>query len=105
MRKVTEFEQRVYDAVSAVPLGRVTTYKKLADSIGCGSSQAVGQALKRNPFAPDVPCHRVISSQLKIAGYLGQIEGEQVAKKLSLLRREGVLFSDDGKLLASDQLI
>lgn len=105
MRKVTRFEQRVYDAVSAVPLGKVTTYKKLADLIGCGSSQAVGQALRRNPFAPDVPCHRVISSQLKIAGYLGQIVGEEVDKKLSLLAEEGVLFSDSGTLLDRSQIV
>lgn len=42
----------VYMATFAVPKGRVTTYKRIAEALDCGSSQAIGQALKRNPFAP-----------------------------------------------------
>ncbi|MEO0414062.1 MAG: MGMT family protein [Verrucomicrobiota bacterium] len=38
-----------------MPLGKVTTYRALGLAIGCGSAQAIGQALKRNPFAPEVP--------------------------------------------------
>lgn len=97
-RPPTPFEQRVYDAVSMIPEGKVMTYKALADQIGCGSSQAIGQALKRNPFAPKVPCHRVINSQLKIAGYMGASAGMQVRKKLELLAAEGVEFDDEGRL-------
>lgn len=74
------------------------TYKSLAERISCKSSQAVGQALKRNPFAPEVPCHRVINSELKIAGYMGQTEGDKVDRKLSLLAAEGVHFDSNGKL-------
>lgn len=95
-REPTEFEQRVYEAVSRVPKGKVITYKTLAGWIGCGSSQAVGQALKRNPFAPEVPCHRVINASHQIAGYMGQTEGEKVQRKLALLENEGVLFSEEG---------
>mgnify|MGYP006177436067 CR=1 FL=1 len=105
MRAPTEFEQRVYAAVSTIPVGRVTTYKSLAKHVGCGSSQAVGQALKRNPFAPDVPCHRVISSQLKLAGYMGKVEGEEVQRKKELLATEGVEFDSSGSLLDSERLI
>ncbi len=93
--RTTAFQQRVYDAVSRVPKGRVTTYKVLAESIGCGSSQAVGQALKRNPFAPKVPCHRVISSTLRLGGYLGHTEGDAVHTKRRLLAEEGVTFVDN----------
>ncbi|MFC4991364.1 MGMT family protein [Rubritalea tangerina] len=98
MRVVTAFEQQVYEAISAIPCGKVTTYKYLAQRLGCGSAQAVGQALKRNPHAPQVPCHRVINSQLKIAGYMGQVSGEEVQRKIDLLAAEGVEFDSDGYL-------
>ncbi|MFC5051218.1 MGMT family protein [Rubritalea spongiae] len=97
-RQPTAFEQRVYDAIVQIPKGKVTTYKALAEKLNCGSSQAVGQALKRNPNAPEVPCHRVINSQLKIAGYMGKTEGDAVTRKLDLLAAEGVEFDAQGKL-------
>jgi methylated-DNA-[protein]-cysteine S-methyltransferase len=59
---VTPFQVRVYEALLQVQKGRVTTYKELGAVIDCKSSQAIGQALKRNPFAPAVPCHRVVST-------------------------------------------
>mgnify|MGYP001985229517 CR=1 FL=1 len=89
MSKPTAFQQRVYDAVSQIPAGKVTTYKALADSIGCGSAQAVGQALKRNPNAPKVPCHRVIGSDGKLVGY-----GGGLPIKDALLKLEGALQTD-----------
>lgn len=98
-RAVTDFEQRVYHMVSCVPSGQVTTYALLAAALDCGSAQAVGQALKRNPFAPEVPCHRVIRTDLTIGGYAGQTGGEKLRTKLTLLRKEGVRFDPDGKLL------
>ncbi len=59
---VTVFQQSVYDICLRVPRGKVTTYGEIARVLGCGSSRAVGQALRCNPFAPRVPCHRVIAS-------------------------------------------
>ena len=97
-RKVTEFERRVYAMVSRVPEGRVTTYAHLARALDCGSAQAVGQALKRNPFAPEVPCHRVIRTDFNIGGYAGQTGGEKLATKLKYLREEGVEFDESGSL-------
>ena len=88
----THFQQKVYDAVSAVPEGKVTTYKLLAQSIGCKSAQAIGQALRCNPFAPVVPCHRVIKSDLTIGGFAGETVGELITKKKRLLAEEGVAF-------------
>ena len=104
-RNPTAFEQQIYEATSGIPKGRVTTYKSLAKHVGCGSSQAVGQALKRNPFAPEVPCHRVINSHLKIAGYMGKVEGEEVHRKRELLAAEGVEFDPSGCLLDSGRMI
>ncbi|MCK5801705.1 MAG: MGMT family protein, partial [Lentisphaeria bacterium] len=65
--------------------------------LGCRSFQAVGQALRRNPFAPEVPCHRVIASDLGIGGFGGETSGEKIRRKLDLLESEGVRFHD-GKL-------
>ncbi len=94
----TTFQERVYDAVRMVPHGRVTTYKRLGEAIGCGSSRAVGQALRRNPYAPDVPCHRVVSSDLRIGGFGGEHAGAEVERKRALLEAEGVVFGEDGRL-------
>ncbi|MBW2121538.1 MAG: MGMT family protein, partial [Deltaproteobacteria bacterium] len=93
--EVTEFQNRVYAAARKIPRGKVTTYKYLARAIGCGSSRAVGQALRVNPFAPEVPCHRVIRSDLTIGGFSGQVEGPSIEEKKALLAREGVRFDGD----------
>lgn len=95
--RVTDFRRSVYDAVSRVPRGFVTTYLILAKEVGCRSSRAVGQALRVNPFSPTVPCHRVIASDLGVGGFQGRTEGRALEKKLRLLKREGVRFSR-GKL-------
>lgn len=102
-RPPTEFEQRVFDTICRIPRGRVTTYGLLARELGCGSAQAVGQALKRNPFAPEVPCHRVIASDLGAGGFAGQREGTKIRKKLRLLQEEGVRFQG-GRLEDESQL-
>ena len=97
-RPVTSFEQRVYDMLTRIPAGHVITYAGLAQMLDCHSPQAVGQALKRNPFAPKIPCHRVIRSDLTIGGYAGETGGAKLSVKLKLLRDEGVEFDSDGKL-------
>ena len=88
----TDFELRVYDALLRVPKGRVTTYGMIAQAIGCRSPRAVGQALKRNPFAPRVPCHRVIGSDMKVGGFRGCRSGAPAACKREMLAAEGVRF-------------
>ena len=86
--EITEFQRRVYIELLNVPRGATITYGELARRIGCRSAQAVGQALRRNPFAPYVPCHRVIASNGSIGGFHGQIEGEMIEKKRQLLETE-----------------
>ena len=103
-QEITPFQRKVYEAVARIPRGRVMTYRGLALAIGCRSSQAVGQALKRNPFAPDVPCHRVIKSDLTLGGYAGAGEGVEVDRKLRLLTAEGVVFVD-GRLQEPERVI
>ncbi|NOX25412.1 MAG: MGMT family protein [Deltaproteobacteria bacterium] len=99
----TEFAGRVYRALAEVPAGMVTTYKLLAAAVGCRSCQAVGQALRRNPFAPQVPCHRVIKSDLSLGGFMGECGGAARQRKIALLRREGVIFKG-GRLLDSKRI-
>ena len=102
-RPPTAFEQRVYDTICQIPQGYVTTYGLLARELDCGSAQAVGQALKRNPFAPEVPCHRVIASDLTTGGFSGQREGAKIRKKIRLLKQEGVEFVN-GELVDHSQI-
>lgn len=101
--RVTEFQSRVYEALRRVPRGKVTTYGLLARAVGCGSSRAVGQALRRNPFAPRIPCHRVIASDLTIGGFSGKRAGVHIMRKLALLRAEGVQF-ERGRLANRSRL-
>lgn len=67
----------------------------MARRVGCGSPRAIGQALRANPFAPEVPCHRVIASDLSPGGFNGQTRGPQRARKLQLLAAEGVHFENN----------
>ena len=84
------FADRVYEQLKKVPKGKVTTYKKLAEQLGTKAYRAVGSALKNNPYAPEVPCHRVVKSEGKVGGFMGQDSGKEVATKIVMLRNEGV---------------
>ena len=85
---ITPFQRKVYLELLDVPAGETITYGELARRIGCGSAQAVGQALKRNPFAPDVPCHRVVAADGSLGGYMGKRDGELLERKRRLLDEE-----------------
>ena len=87
-KDITEFQRKVYLELLNVPCGETVTYGELARRIGCRSAQAVGQALRRNPFAPDVPCHRVIAADGTLCGFAGQRDGEMIEKKRALLDSE-----------------
>jgi len=102
---ISDFRRKVYDALLDVPEGYVTTYGALAKRIGCASAQAVGGALRHNPFAPEVPCHRVLASDGTIGGFSGHRDGPDIARKIALLRAEGVEMDDEGKLLDAKQFI
>lgn len=85
---ITAFQRRVYLELLRVPRGETITYGELARRIGCHSAQAVGQALRRNPFAPEVPCHRVIASNGTLGGFHGQSTGEMIERKRQMLEEE-----------------
>ena len=102
--KVTPFRRAVYEALLEVPRGRVTTYGLLARRVGCGSAQAVGGALRENPFAPAVPCHRVVAADLTIGGFCGCRDCEAIRRKRALLAAEGVPMDSLGRLLDDRRL-
>ncbi|CCI46716.1 unnamed protein product [Albugo candida] len=79
-----------------IPKGKVATYGKIARLLH-SSPRSVGQALKRNPFAPEIPCHRVIASDGKIGGFQGSIDvtSASVSQKRRLLISEGVVFKQE----------
>ena len=91
-RKPTSFEQSVYDITKNIPRGNVTTYKEIAHTLGTRAYRAVGNALNRNPFAPHVPCHRVVCSDGHVGGFA---QGRQA--KIKLLCSEGIQV-DAGKV-------
>lgn len=92
MSGIPEFHQRVYAVTRAIPPGRVLTYGEVARRIGePGASRAVGQALGLNPFAPVVPCHRVLAA----GGRSGGFSAEGGANtKLRMLEIEKAQFGE-----------
>ena len=89
MSSYPEFYQKVWKACSEIPKGEVRTYGWIARRIGRPkAARAVGQALGRNPFAPAVPCHRVVGSNGAMTGYSGR---GGISTKRRLLIKEGAL--------------
>jgi len=99
---LTPFRKRLYTSLLSVPKGKFTTYAALADHLG-SAARAVGNGMRNNPFAPDVPCHRVLASDGKLGGYGGDWgrEGTYLPKqesKVKLLSEEGIKFDSAGKV-------
>src|ERR1700722_20108043 len=83
------FNQKVWALTSRIPAGRVTTSGEAARARGApNAARAVGNALNRNPYAPGVPCHRVVGSDGSLTGFAGGLP-----KKRRLLEEEGVAFN------------
>jgi methylated-DNA-[protein]-cysteine S-methyltransferase len=81
------FNQKVWALTARIPKGKVSTYAAIARKLGTKAYRAVGNALNRNPYHPVVPCHRVVGSDGSLTGFAGGL-----AKKLRILRQEGVPF-------------
>ncbi|WP_345977516.1 MGMT family protein [Sulfurimonas sp. HSL3-7] len=91
----TPFQNEVYKAIEKIPKGRVTTYGAIACYLNTNAIRAVGTAVGKNPYAPKVPCHRVVLANGSIGSYSG--EGG-VERKIELLRQEGVAV-EKGKII------
>ena len=85
LSKAMSFNQKVWAMCARVPAGQVTTYAEIARALGTKAYRAVGNALNRNPYAPAVPCHRVVGSDGSLTGFAGGLELKQ-----QMLAREGV---------------
>lgn len=97
---LTPFRRRVYRILMSVPSGRWTTYSAISKHLNSGP-RAIGNAMKNNPFAPAVPCHRVLATDRSLGGYKGAWVngGEYSTEKMKLLLDEGVEFDGNGKAM------
>lgn len=86
------FFDRVYAIVKKIPEGKVMTYGQIADEIGTKDARRVGQALHANKDSSNIPCHRVVNKDGRLApGYAFGGPNEQRNR----LMAEGVKFVDD----------
>lgn len=85
MTPQTSFSSKCYSLLRKVPRGKITTYKALAEAMGTKAYRAVGTAMNKNPYAPEVPCHRVVNSDGRVGGF-----AHGTKKKIEMLRREGI---------------
>ena len=81
-KHLPNYTRRVIETTLLIPTGYVTSYGAIAKAVG-GSPRAVGNVMAMNPFAPLVPCHRVVRSDFTLGGYGGGLN-----VKLQILRRE-----------------
>ncbi|TEY87368.1 hypothetical protein BOTCAL_0003g00490 [Botryotinia calthae] len=106
MTGITDFQRKVYTLLLQIPAGKVSSYASLAKALST-APRAVGGALKRNPYAPQVPCHRIICANGAIGGFKGEAQnapsGINQTEKLGLLKSEGVEFDDNGQLKDEDR--
>ena len=84
----TRFQLKVWAYLSKIPRGRVKTYSQVAKAIGKPLAvRAVANAIGKNPYAPKIPCHRVIRSDGSLGGYSGR---GGIKTKRFLLKKEGI---------------
>ena len=84
----TEFQLKVWTYLRKIPRGSVKTYSQVAKDIGKPLAiRAVANAIGKNPYAPKIPCHRVIRSDGSLGGYSGK---GGVKTKRFLLKKEGI---------------
>src|SRR4030042_1175187 len=86
------YTKKVLRTTLTVPLGYVTSYGEIAKAVG-GGPRAVGNIMASNPFAPIVPCHRVVRANFSLGGY-----GFGIKTKIDFLRREKQGFSSSREI-------
>lgn len=93
MKPKNSFNEKCYSVLLKVPKGKVTTYKEIAKAIHSKAYRAVGNAMNKNPYAPKVPCHRVVKSDGEVGGFASGTK-----KKIEILRKEGIEINKDNKI-------
>ena len=92
-----KFSQQVFEIVKNIPKGKVMTYKSVAEKLGSKAYRVVGNVLKNNPDPKQIPCHRIVKSNLEIGGYFGHIDDYLSKEKENKLKSEGVKI-ENGKV-------
>ena len=88
MRKNTKLQLKVWNYLKKIPRGTIKTYMQVAKAVGKPNAvRAIANAIGKNPYPPQIPCHRVIRSDGSLGGYSGK--GGIKTKRL-LLKKEGV---------------
>jgi methylated-DNA-[protein]-cysteine S-methyltransferase len=89
-----EKTETVLKLLLKIPKSNVTTYKELANAVGT-SPRAVGQILKNNTEPKKYKCYKVIKSDGSIGGYCGKTSGKEIKRKISLLRKDGIIIRNN----------
>ncbi|KAK0353426.1 hypothetical protein LTS16_005322 [Friedmanniomyces endolithicus] len=95
---LTPFRKQTLTLLCEIPPGRYSTYQAMSDHITKTShktcARAVGNAMRNNPFAPEVPCHRILAADGSLGGFGGHWgeNGKFAQKKHDLLHDEGLMF-------------
>ncbi len=84
------FNEKVWKLCSKIPKGKVSTYGEIARALNSKAYRAVGNSLNKNPYAPKVPCHRVVGFDSKLVGFA---HGLKAKKKL--LEKEGIKIKNN----------
>jgi methylated-DNA-[protein]-cysteine S-methyltransferase len=95
-----KFQEKVWQLMKKIPKGKVTTYKIISQKLGTEAYRAVGTAVKKNPNAPAIPCHRVVKSDGSIGFYSGR---GGIKAKTKLLEDEGIITT--GKRIVDFQKV
>ncbi|KAF9634099.1 hypothetical protein BFW01_g4994 [Lasiodiplodia theobromae] len=105
LKDLTAFRRFALVLLTYIPRGRYSTYGAMSSYITAHhhkcSARAIGNAMRNNPFAPTVPCHRVLAHDGRIGGFNGDWgeQGKHAAEKKRLLAAEGVTFDSGGKVV------
>jgi len=89
------FSSKVYNLCKKIPYGKISTYKLISHKLNTKAYRAIGQALKNNPYAPKVPCHRVVNSKGYLHGFAGKTSKLALSKKAKLLKKEGIKIKNN----------
>jgi len=98
------FDETVWKLMESIPKGKVTTYGLIAKKLRTRAYRAVGNACRRNPYAPRVPCHRVVRSDGTIGGFGGKTKGKTIERKIRLLKQENVKI-ENGKIVNFENVL
>ena len=89
MRKNTKLQLKVWNYLKKIPRGTIKTYMQVAKAVGKPNAvRAIANAIGKNPYPPQIPCHRVIRSDGSIGGYSAK-GGTKTKRKL--LKKEGII--------------